>query len=71
MLKLPGLIVNFSICYALRQHKGAMTGKPVIVKNRFLQETFKVLWSVPREFLEGFDKMGLVEKIVFVTDFRQ
>lgn len=40
-----------------------------IVKNRFLQKEFKIFRGITGEQFEVLDKMRLIKKIVFVTDF--
>ena len=74
MLKLDSMIVDFRIDFTICLYikimiKDAMVKTLVIVKNRFLQEAFEIFGSVARKLFEVFDKMSLVKKIVFVTNF--
>jgi len=65
-----GIRIDFLIAIALRlQCKGVSIKIHVIVKNRFLQEAFKLFRRISCKLFEVFDEVRLIEEIILVAYF--
>lgn len=74
MLKPVKMIIDcrntiFTVFTLRLQCKGATAKIPVIVKNRFLQESLKIFGCLACKLFKVLYKVGLVKEIVFVADF--